>query len=96
LHSAIRRYTGQDGKEGRGDRGRPTLRAAGLGRGDEEVAFLAYQVGRLLAAAREDSGATAVEYALMLALIAMVVFGGVLLLGHSTNNSFNSFSFTPP
>jgi pilus assembly protein Flp/PilA len=41
-------------------------------------------VGRLLA----DDGATAVEYALMLALIALVVVGAVTYLGQSTNSQF--------
>jgi len=42
-----------------------------------------------------DDGATAVEYALMLALIAMVVFGAVAFLGQQTNDRFASFSFGP-
>ena len=41
-------------------------------------------VGRLLA----DDGATAVEYALMLALIALVVVGAVTYLGQSTSSQF--------
>jgi pilus assembly protein Flp/PilA len=35
-----------------------------------------------------EEGATAVEYALMLALIAMVVVGAVMFLGQSTNSQF--------
>jgi pilus assembly protein Flp/PilA len=42
-------------------------------------------VGRLLLA---DDGATAVEYALMLALIALVVVGAVTYLGQSTSSQF--------
>ena len=38
----------------------------------------------------EDRGATAVEYALMLALIAMVVLAAVAFLGQATNSSFES------
>lgn len=41
--------------------------------------------------ARTERGATAVEYALMLALIAAVIIGAVTLLGRSTNNAFSSF-----
>ena len=41
----------------------------------------------------EDRGATAVEYALMLALIAMVVVAAVAFLGQSTNSSFESVEF---
>ena len=36
----------------------------------------------------EDRGATAVEYALMLALIAMVIFGAVMFLGSQTDGQF--------
>lgn len=36
----------------------------------------------------EDDGATAVEYALMLVLIAVVIVGAVTLLGQSTNEPF--------
>lgn len=43
----------------------------------------------------DQVGATAVEYALMLFLIAMVVFAAVQFLGRSTSNAFNSMTFTP-
>jgi pilus assembly protein Flp/PilA len=36
----------------------------------------------------DERGATAVEYALMLALIAVVIVGAVTLLGQSTSQSF--------
>ena len=36
----------------------------------------------------EEDGPTAVEYAVMLALILMVCVGGVQLLGQATGNSF--------
>lgn len=42
-----------------------------------------------------QEGATAVEYALMLALIAMAIFVAVQFLGLSTNNAFGSVSFSP-
>ena len=38
----------------------------------------------------EQEGATAVEYALMLALIAAVIIVAVAFLGHATSNSFSS------
>ena len=49
----------------------------------------------VLALLGDDRGATAIEYALMLALIAMVVFVAVQFLGRSTSNAFNSVSFSP-
>ena len=42
-----------------------------------------------------QDGATAVEYAIMLMLIAMAVFAAVQFLGQSTSSSFGSMSFTP-
>jgi Flp pilus assembly pilin Flp len=41
----------------------------------------------------EDRGATAVEYALMLALIFVVIFGAVAFLGQATNSQFESVDF---
>jgi Flp pilus assembly pilin Flp len=41
----------------------------------------------------EDRGATAVEYALMLALIFMVIIGAVAFLGQSTNAQFETVDF---
>ncbi|MGZ8629835.1 MAG: Flp family type IVb pilin [Actinomycetota bacterium] len=38
----------------------------------------------------EDRGATAVEYALMLAFIFAVVFGAVVWMGQATNAQFES------
>lgn len=40
-----------------------------------------------------DEGATAVEYAIMLALIAMVVIGAVTILGQETNSAFERVEF---
>ncbi|MFB3737362.1 MAG: Flp family type IVb pilin [Candidatus Velamenicoccus archaeovorus] len=39
-----------------------------------------------------DDGATAVEYALMLALIAAVIVGAVTLLGQRTSQGFSDFN----
>ena len=39
-----------------------------------------------------DDGATMVEYALMVALIAMVCFAAVQFLGGNTNNSYSRFN----
>jgi pilus assembly protein Flp/PilA len=52
-------------------------------------------VRNVLALLGDDRGATAIEYALMLALIAMVVFVAVQYLGQSTSHAFNSVSFSP-
>ena len=41
----------------------------------------------------EDRGATAVEYALMLALIFRVIIGAVAFLGQSTNAQFETVDF---
>jgi pilus assembly protein Flp/PilA len=41
----------------------------------------------------EDRGATAVEYALMLAFIAMVIVAAVAFLGQQTNSSFEQVEF---
>lgn len=40
----------------------------------------------------EDRGASAVEYALMLALIAAVIVTAVTLLGQNTSQGFDSFA----
>jgi pilus assembly protein Flp/PilA len=39
-----------------------------------------------------DDGATMVEYALMVALIAIVCFAAVQFLGGNTNNSYSRFN----
>ena len=43
-----------------------------------------------VAAIRDDRGATAVEYGLMVALIAIVIIGAVTLLGGNLNSLFNT------
>ena len=42
-----------------------------------------------------DLGATAVEYALMLAFIAAVIIAGVTLLGQGTDAGFSKVTFPP-
>jgi pilus assembly protein Flp/PilA len=39
---------------------------------------------------RDEEGATAVEYGLLVALIAAVIIGTVFILGGQINNAFNS------
>ena len=39
---------------------------------------------------RDEEGATMIEYALMLALIAIVCFGAVQLVGTNTGNLYNN------
>ncbi len=39
---------------------------------------------------KDEDGVTAVEYAVMAALIALVVIGGATLLGNSTNDTFKT------
>jgi len=41
---------------------------------------------------REEDGATAVEYAVMLALILMAMFGTILFFGTSAGGSFGNIS----
>jgi pilus assembly protein Flp/PilA len=39
---------------------------------------------------KEESGPTAVEYAVMLAMILLAVFAAVSVIGNETNNKFNN------
>jgi len=41
---------------------------------------------------RSDRGATAVEYGLLVALIAAVIIGIVFIVGHQVSNAFNTVS----
>lgn len=41
---------------------------------------------------RDERGATAVEYSIMLILIILVVLAVVAVLGEKTSNSFNQFN----
>ncbi len=47
---------------------------------------------RLRERLEDQGGATAVEYAIMLAFIAAVIVSAVALLGNSTNSHFSSFN----
>jgi pilus assembly protein Flp/PilA len=44
--------------------------------------------------AREESGATAIEYGLIAALIAVVIIGAVTLVGTNLNNQFTTVANT--
>jgi pilus assembly protein Flp/PilA len=46
----------------------------------------------MLAGRDEEKGATAVEYGLMVALIAVVIIGAVTLLGNNLNAMFNAIA----
>ena len=51
--------------------------------------------GLLRLRVEEDRGATAVEYALMLAFIAAVIVAGVTLLGQGTDSGLKKVTFPP-
>jgi Flp pilus assembly pilin Flp len=59
------------------------------------VTKLLARVRAAVARLEDQAGATAIEYALMLALIAMVVAVAVAFLGHATSGQFASFTFSP-
>jgi pilus assembly protein Flp/PilA len=48
----------------------------------------------LSAMVRDDEGATMVEYGLLIALIAIVVFGAVQVLGHNLSSVFSTVAGT--
>ncbi len=43
---------------------------------------------------KDESGASAVEYSLLLGLIAMIVMGALTALGHSLSTLFSNFATT--
>jgi pilus assembly protein Flp/PilA len=45
---------------------------------------------RLIRRFRNERGASAVEYGIMVGLIAAVIIGVVILIGGKTNNAFNA------
>jgi pilus assembly protein Flp/PilA len=47
---------------------------------------------KLTSLVRNEEGATAVEYGLMVALIAVVIIGAVTLLGGNLNTMFNNIA----
>lgn len=47
-------------------------------------------MNRIMAAFKEEEGATMVEYALMLALIAIVAIGAVTLVGQHASTKFQN------
>ncbi len=55
-----------------------------------------FQTAVFHARTRGERGATAVEYGLMVALIAAVIVGVVLTLGGKINNAFNKVNTSIP
>ena len=53
---------------------------------------------RLIAFLKDEEGATAVEYAIMVSLIAAVIIGAVTLVGGNTSATFTGVAgnITPP
>ena len=64
--------------------------------GGSEVTELYVQARAALGRLKNEDGATAIEYALMLALIAVVIIVAVAFLGRSTSNAFTSMTFEAP
>jgi pilus assembly protein Flp/PilA len=58
------------------------------------VMMARYVASRVAARVASQEGATAVEYALMLALIAMVVIAAVTLLGQNTSSAYSNSALT--
>ena len=56
----------------------------------EKIQFMALMLRSDLIAKRDDRGATAVEYGLMVALIAAVIVGTVALLGTELQAAFQT------
>ncbi len=63
-------------------------RSSPVGSEDGKVHEVMELIARVRQRLSSEDGATAVEYALMVALIAMVVIAAVVFLGVSTNQTF--------
>jgi pilus assembly protein Flp/PilA len=63
-------------------------RSGPVGSEDGKVHEVIELIARVQQRLNSDDGATAVEYALMVALIAMVVIASVVFLGQATNTTF--------
>ena len=53
-------------------------------------------INRLMKFFKEDEGATAVEYGIMVAAIAAVIIGIVVIVGQKTENAFNKVANQMP
>jgi pilus assembly protein Flp/PilA len=58
----------------------------------EKLQFMTIMLVNDLKAKRDERGATAVEYGLMVALIAVVIIAAVTLLGGNLRNLFNDIA----
>ncbi len=53
-------------------------------------------VGKLIGFFKDEEGATAVEYAIMVALIAIVIIAMVVIVGEKANNAFSAVASALP
>jgi pilus assembly protein Flp/PilA len=53
-------------------------------------------INKLMQFLKDEDGVTAVEYAVMAALIALVVIGGAAYLGNQVNDTFNTIGDEVP
>lgn len=51
---------------------------------------------KIMAFLKDEEGATAVEYAIMVALIAAVIIAGVTMIGTNTNQTFTNVANVIP
>jgi pilus assembly protein Flp/PilA len=58
----------------------------------EKLQFMTIMLVNDIKAKRDERGATAVEYGLMVALIAVVIIAAVTLLGGNLRNLFNDIA----
>lgn len=65
-----------------------TRRSSPAGSEDGKVHEVIELIARVQQRLSSEDGATAVEYALMVALIAMVIIASVVFLGQMTNQTF--------
>ena len=61
---------------------------------DAKDATLAFERG-MRARARDERGASAIEYALLVALVALVIIVGLQALGSNVNDKFTNISNNP-
>ena len=62
----------------------------------EKFQFMTLMFVTDLKAARDENGATAVEYGLLVALIAAVIVGTVVILGGQIDAAFQTIAALPP